>query len=138
VFEYVGFTIDHLQDVIRLCDEEGWLSFVADPQRTLRVLTAPGVTTIVALEGRSLVGFAQMFSDGELQAYLANIAVDRKWRGRGVGRELVSAALHQAGGERVDLLSEDDAQSFYTSFPHLQKPGFRLYPHHVEVDPNNV
>lgn len=118
----------HLEEVLRLCDAEGWPSFPADPARALRVLTAPGVTTVVAKEDGAVVGFAQMFSDGELQAFLATLAVAASARGKGVARALVIEALRLAGGERVDLLSEEDATDFYESFPHRTKPGYRLYP----------
>jgi ribosomal protein S18 acetylase RimI-like enzyme len=119
-----------LPGVLRLCAAEGWPSFPADAARALRILTAPGVTTVVAVDGGAVVGFAELFSDGELQAYLANLAVDPASRGAGTGRRLVVEALRLAGGERVDLLSEDAATGFYRAFPHFEKPGFRLYPFH--------
>ncbi|OBG99273.1 hypothetical protein A5713_10835 [Mycobacterium sp. E2497] len=75
-----------------------------------------------------MVGFAELFSDGEIQAYLATLAVDETRRGKGIGRTLVTEALRLAGGERIDALSEDDALDFYRAFPHLEKPGIRLYP----------
>lgn len=127
------FESDDLPAVLRLCAAEGWPSFPADPARALRVLTAPGVTTVVAVDddndGR-VVGFAELFSDGELQAYLANLVVDAERRGAGVGRRLVTEALRVAGGERVDLLSDLGATGFYDTFPHFERPGFRLYPLH--------
>ncbi|WP_433301383.1 GNAT family N-acetyltransferase [Actinoplanes sp. CA-030573] len=163
-----------LPGILRLCEAEGWPSFPADPARAARILTAPGVTTVVAAEARAaktaqaraaetaqaraaetaqahaakagvgapridasgagaaaaIVGFAELFSDGELQAYLANLAVAATHRRTGLGRRLVTEALRRAGGERVDLLSEDAAAAFYRSFPHFEKPGFRLYPFH--------
>ena len=121
-----------LEGVLRLCVAEGWPSFPADPQRALRVLTAPGVTTVVAVDGREVIGFAELFSDGELQAFLANVAVDASRRGQGLGRSMVTEALSLAGGERVDLLSEDASAEFYRAFPHFEKPGFRLYPFYEE------
>jgi len=128
VVEIRRFRPDDLDGVIRLCLAEGWPSFPGDPARALRVLTAAGVTTMVALDGGTVIGFAELFSDGELQAYLANLAVDAAVRGNGVGRRLVAEALRVAGGVRVDLLSEDNSMGFYRSFPHFAKPGFRLYP----------
>ncbi len=122
------FSADHLDGVLQLCEAEGWPSFPADPARALRVLTAPGVTTVVALDGTAVVGFAEMFSDGELEAFLSNLAVDHAYRSRGIGHELVVEALRLAGGDRIDLLSEDGAAGFYEKFPHFKKPGFRLYP----------
>ena len=96
----------------------------------MRVLTAPGVTTVVAVDRAAVVGFAEVFSDGEIQAFLANVAVDERHRGRGLGRELVVEALRLSGAERLDLLSEDGAVAFYESFPHFRKLGFRVYPFH--------
>ena len=130
MLEIVPFVEGHLAGVLRLCAAEGWPSFPDDPERATRVLTAPGVTTVVAFDNGSVVGFAQLFSDGELQAFLANLAVDERFRGRGTGRALVTEALRLAGGERIDLLSEDNAVGFYETFPNFRKPGFRLYPFH--------
>lgn len=131
-WEVAPFTAAHLAGVVRLCQAEGWPSFPDDPARAARLLTAPGVTSVVAVTVASaeVVGFAQLYSDGELQAFLASMAVDVDWRGRGVGRAMVEAALRRAGGDRIDLLSEDDAVGFYESFPHFRKPGVRLYPFH--------
>lgn len=121
----------HLDGVLSLCECEGWPSFPADPQRALRVLTAPGVTTVVAVDrDGTVIGFAELFSDGEIQAYLATMAVDSSRRGDGIGTRLIREALRRAGGERIDLLSESDAMGFYESFPHVDRPGFRLYPFH--------
>ena len=130
--ELLPFDNAHLDGVVNLCTAEGWPSFAADRERAFRVLTAPGVTTVVAVDRDRVVGFAQMLSDGELQAYLANVAVDHDRRGLGIGHALVTTALRLAGGERVDLLSEESAIPFYANFPHIRKPGFRLYPFYVE------
>jgi uncharacterized protein (TIGR02246 family) len=128
-WDVAPFTAGDLAGVLSLCEAEGWPSLPDDPARALRLLTAPGVTSVVARspEGR-ILGFAQLFSDRELQAFLATLAVDAAWRGRGVGRALVEDALRRGGGDRIDLLSEDAAAAFYESFPHRRKPGYRLYP----------
>jgi ribosomal protein S18 acetylase RimI-like enzyme len=88
------------------------------------------VTTVVAMTGNEVVGFAELLGDGELQGFLATMVVAPGFRGRGVGRELVREATRRSGTERVDLLSEEDATGFYARFPHFSKPGFRLYPFH--------
>lgn len=122
------FLVEHLPGVLRLCEAEGWPSLPEDPQRARRVLTAPGVTTVVSLDRDDVIGFAQLLSDGEIQTFLASLVVARSQRGRGLGRALVEEALRAAGGQRVDLLSENAAVGFYESFPHQRKPGFRLHP----------
>jgi hypothetical protein len=45
------YTREHLPGIVALCEAEGWPSFGADPDRAHAVLTAPGVTTAVALDG---------------------------------------------------------------------------------------
>jgi len=123
--EFRRFVPSDLKGVLRLCEQEGWPSFPEDPARAQRALTAPGVTTVVAVEGNVLAGFAQLQSDGEIQAHLTLIAVDAACRRRGIARELISLALNMAGGLRIDLITES-APEFYTSFPHRRMEGFRL------------
>ena len=124
------FCADHLDGVLALCLAEGWPSLPDDPARALRILTAPGVTTVVAVIEGEVIGFAELFSDGEIQAFLTNLAVSIRFRGRGIGRALVEESLRVAGGERIDLLSEEASVGFYESFPHFRLPGIRLYPFH--------
>lgn len=126
--EIVDFAAEYLPGVLRLTEAEGWPSFAADPARALRVLTAPGVRAVVALDDGAVVGFARALSDGELSAYLAELAVAPDYRGRGLGRRLVEAVLARCGAIRLDLLAEDGSEGFYQRLPHRQKPGFRVYP----------
>lgn len=124
----VRYAAEHRDGVVALCAAEGWPSFPEDPERAHRALTAPGVTTVVAVEDGAVAGFAQLLSDGEIQAYLALLAVDPAYRLRGIARALVTEALRLAGGIRIDLLAEEGATGFYEALPHRRKPGFRIYP----------
>src|SRR5438132_1154881 len=73
--DILRFRAEHLGGVLALCVAEGWPSLPDDPERALRILTAPGVTTVVAMVNSDVVGFASLLSDGELQACLTNLAV---------------------------------------------------------------
>ena len=126
--DYIDFTEEHLPDILRLCEAEGWPSFPADPARAARALTAPGVVSLVAVEDGEVVGFAQMLTDGEIQAYLCLVAVAPEVRGQGVGKKLVEETFARSGAERVDLVTLDESEGFYRSFEHRAMPGFRLYP----------
>jgi ribosomal protein S18 acetylase RimI-like enzyme len=122
-----------LAGVLRLCEQEKWPSYLEDPARANRALTAPGVTTMVAEEGTVIAGFAQLQSDGEIQAHLSLIAVDPAWRRRGIARALIVAAFRHAGGRRVDLVT-DGADRFYENLPNVRMSGFRLYPEYTGPD----
>jgi ribosomal protein S18 acetylase RimI-like enzyme len=125
--EYRDYVDADLPAIIALCVEKGWSSFADDPARAHRALTAPGVTSVVAYDADQFVGFAYMLSDGEIQAYLANIAVVRTHRRRGIGSRLIAEAQQRAGGIRVDLITET-ADAFYESLEHKRSSGYRIYP----------
>ena len=116
-----------LEAVVALCAAEGWPSFPEDPARALRALTAPGVTSVVADDGGRVVGFAQLLSDGEIQAHLSLIAVHPDARRQGLAREMLRVALAEAGGVRIDLIT-DTAPAFYAALPHRRMQGFRIWP----------
>nr|WP_281385954.1 GNAT family N-acetyltransferase [Nocardioides luti] len=101
---------------------------MSDPDVVRRACTASGVVTRVALDpdGR-VVGFAQACGDGEIQSFLAQLAVLASHRRQGIARRLVEDAFAATGTQRMDLVT-DDAEAFYASFPHRTKPGFRIYP----------
>src|SRR5579871_4223818 len=121
------FAAADLDGVVALCAAERWPSFPEDPPRALRALTAPGVTTMVAADDARVVGFAQLLSDGEIQAHLSLLAVAPEARRQGLARRMLVLALTEAGGYRVDLLT-DTAPEFYEAMPHRRLEGFRIFP----------
>ncbi|MEV4261686.1 GNAT family N-acetyltransferase [Kribbella sp. NPDC049584] len=117
----------HLPGILAICEAEDWPSLPADAARAHAVLTAPGVTTVVALDGEQVVGFAYLQSDGHIQAHLSQMAVHRNRRRQGIGRALLEYAAPLTGAQRIDLVT-DTAEAFYKSFQHRTFSGFRIYP----------
>ncbi|TDD49378.1 N-acetyltransferase [Kribbella antibiotica] len=118
----------HLAGIVALCDAEGWPSFGADLERAHATLTAPGVTSVVALDGDLVIGFAYLLSDGHLQSYLSMMATHANYRRKGVGRALIAYAHPLTGAQRVDVIT-DTAEAFYASYEHHKTlSGFRIYP----------
>jgi ribosomal protein S18 acetylase RimI-like enzyme len=134
--QFRRYAASDLPGILRLCALEHWPSLLEDEARAHRVLTAPGVTTIVAVEGERLLGFAQLQSDGEIQAHLSLVAVDPAARRRGIARELIVQSLREAGGLRIDLITQT-ADAFYASLPHFRLNGYRLYPNYSGRDRSN-
>ena len=127
--DYLSFEPgEHLPGVLALCEAQGWRDLCSDPVLVRRSLTAPGLSTVVAVRNERVVGFPQIQGDGVLQAHLSLIAVDGSRRRKGVGRRLVEEAVRRSGARRVDLISTAGAEGFYESFPHKRRSGYRIYP----------
>jgi ribosomal protein S18 acetylase RimI-like enzyme len=124
--------------VLRLCEAEDWPSFPADPDRAHRVLTAPGVTAVVALEGGEVIGFAYLQSDGEIQAHLSLLAVAPSHRRLGVGRTLLDLAMREAGGTRLDLITNTAVEFYEQLAGDGRWRGFRLYPPFIGEAPQRA
>lgn len=131
MIQYKPVEKQHLAGIIDLCKVENWPSYIKDPKFTWRVLTAPGVTTMVAVDSHKIVGFVQMQSDGLIQAHLSLILVDKDYRRQGIATRLVKEAFARSGGKRIDLTTED-TPDFYRSFNHKEWFGFRIHPQYNE------
>jgi predicted N-acetyltransferase YhbS len=126
--EIVAFEAKHVDGIIRITSAEGWPTLASDRERAIRVLTAPGAVTIVAVEAGDVVGFARALTDGEWVGCLTDMAVDARFRRRGAGRQLIQGIFAHTRAQRLDLLAEPGSEAFYESFPHRPWTGYRLYP----------
>nr|MDO8084505.1 GNAT family N-acetyltransferase [Candidatus Sigynarchaeum springense] len=85
-------------------------------------------TFLVAKEGRDVIGTLRLFKEGG-NVVLGRMAVERAWRGKGVGKALVLAALpiaRELGGADLVAHAQVQALGFYT------RAGFS--PHGEEFD----
>jgi predicted N-acetyltransferase YhbS len=115
---------EHLPGVIELFSGEHW-SYADDEQRTWRALIAPGALSLVALSSEgTVIGIAQVLSDGEVQAFLAVLVVAREHRREGVAQCLVEEARVRTRGLRLDAIS--CADPFYEQLGFRRVSGFRL------------
>lgn len=122
------FREEHVEAVMHLCSVEGWPSYSSSAELTLKALNAPGSAAVVAEAGEQVIGFAFGYGDGFVQGYLSLIAVDAAYRRRGIARQLIAELFQRLRVGRLDLLSEEGAQSFYEALPHQRHSGFRIYP----------
>jgi len=110
-----------------MCRTEGW-DFWSDVPTVTRALSAPGVTTLVAVVEGDVVGAVEVISDGAINWILGALIVSPAYRGRGIGTALVAEAFRRTGAQRLDLLTENGGPRFYRSLSGREMSGFRLYP----------
>lgn len=89
---------------------------VAEPDTIAGMLAHAGLI-VTARDGELLVGVTRSLSDFSYCTYLSDLAVDREYQGRGIGRELIRQT-HDAAGRHTTLilLSAPQARTYY---PHI-------------------
>jgi ribosomal protein S18 acetylase RimI-like enzyme len=118
------FTQDHLDGLIALVADEGWTEYTDDVERTRRALTAPGVTTLVAIADGHLAGAIQVQSDGLIQAHVSMLLIAPNSRGIGLGSRLLRHGLERAGGQQLDIRTR--TEGYYERLGASRSLGFRL------------
>jgi ribosomal protein S18 acetylase RimI-like enzyme len=118
------FTRAHLDGLIALVAAEGWTEYSHDPEQTHRALTAPGVTTLVAMTDGQLVGAIQLQSDGVIQAHLSMLLIAAGSRRGGLGAKLLRHGLKHAGGVQLDIRTR--TEGYYERLGASRSLGFRL------------
>lgn len=88
-----------------------------DPDRLRRMLAHADILICARDQRGTLVGISRALTDFAFSCYLADLAVDRAWQRRGVGRELIRRTQLRAGpGASLVLLAGPAAAGYY---PHI-------------------
>jgi GNAT superfamily N-acetyltransferase len=79
--------------------------------------------TITAWHGEQLIGISRSLTDFSYVAYLADLAVDEEFQGRGIGTHLIQETKKRLGKEcMIVLLAAPKANAYYA------KVGFEHHP----------
>ena len=89
---------------------------VSEDRARLAQQVAGARYVVSAWDGTRLVGFARAISDGVRNAYVSSVAVLPGYRGRGIGRELVTRLLQDKEGILFVLHARPEVKEFYARF----------------------
>jgi len=100
-------------DIIRVLVSSGIRRPSDDPDRIERMF-ANASLVITAWHGERLVGLARSITDFSYCCYLSDLAVEREFQRRGIGRELIRRTEAAIGDEvSLMLLAAPVAMSYY-------------------------
>ena len=121
--DYLG--ADEYIDVVR---KSGLNRPVEDRGRVERYLKHSNLF-VTAREDGTLIGFARSLTDFCFCCYLSDLAVDRAYQGKGIGKRLIEETRQAAGGAQTTtlLLSAPTAVTFYRGIKMPQADNCYLY-----------
>ena len=81
--------------------------------------------TFIAIENLEMIGFFRALTDGHVTTYIAELLVVQAWQRRGLGRAFLELCHRLYPETRFDLLSIEEAHSFYQTCGFREFQGFR-------------
>ena len=87
---------------------------VDQPERIATMLENANLVVTARNSDALLVGISRCLTDFAYVCYCSDLAVDRKWQGRGIGRDLVRRSRNAAGeGATFLLLAAPGVEDYY-------------------------
>jgi ribosomal protein S18 acetylase RimI-like enzyme len=84
-----------------------------DPGRIAKMISNANLI-VCARDSQKLVGIARALTDFSYCCYISDLAVDRAYSGKGIGKELLRKVQEAAGEEAmILLLSTSKSESYY-------------------------
>jgi predicted N-acetyltransferase YhbS len=85
-----------------------------DDPKCVRAMLEHANLVCTAWEGATLVGVARSVTDFEYCCYLSDLAVDKRYQRKGIGRELIRITQSRLGPKaKVILLAAPEAEAYY-------------------------
>ena len=99
------------QAIYSLYQSEKWLSFTEEKVTSLFSTNLSHY--LVLEEDQKILGFARYLTDEVMTTFLAEIIIDKAYRGKGLGQQLIEEIHKKYPLTRIELISEAD--EFYRS-----------------------
>ncbi|MFS0562346.1 GNAT family N-acetyltransferase [Terribacillus sp. 179-K 1B1 HS] len=113
-----------LTGIITLLKEEGWTTLVADPVRFDQAMQG-STPALVAMHGGTICGYIRCITNEAITLFVAELLVDDKLRGQGIGGKLLQAAHDFYPLTRMELLATSTSKTYYEQKHFRPFYGFR-------------
>ena len=95
------------------------------PDQKVRAMLKRSHLVVSAWDGKQLVGLASVVSDGNISAYIENLMVAPRYRGRGIGKSMLKRAVSQLRKEKVPFIFTLGPRATGTRRGLFEQTGFR-------------
>jgi ribosomal-protein-alanine N-acetyltransferase len=82
-----------------MASSEPWITLRRDFDASLGIITDPSREVYVATVNGGIAGFVVLLMQGAFVGYIQSICVERAWRGKGIGSQLMAFAEQRIFGD---------------------------------------
>jgi len=118
-------TTDQIRQITSLYRYEGWWSKDADDPEHVSGIIAGSHLFIIAVNEDEIAGMGRAISDRISDAYIQDVTVKKKYRGKGIGTTIINELIKRLRTDGIDwigLIAEKDSHGFYTRLGFHQMP----------------
>lgn len=120
--QYVENDFNRIQE---LNQTEGWNNLVENHEDTKEAWGKSNVSFVIEAEGNGVVGYIRGLTDTRITLYICELLIDKKYRGFGLGSELLQYVHNKYPKTRMEMLASSTSRSFYEGQGHRPFYGFR-------------
>ncbi|MCA1054082.1 GNAT family N-acetyltransferase [Rossellomorea aquimaris] len=111
-FDIREFEEADFEKVHQLNVEEEWNNLVKKKDSTKNAWLHSNLSLLVC-DGETLVAYIRGLTDEHVTTYITELLVNKRYRGLGVGTELLNYVHHLYPKTRIDMLASSTSRSFY-------------------------
>ncbi|MEH7255364.1 GNAT family N-acetyltransferase [Neobacillus niacini] len=108
-----------------LNQEEGWNNLVEKIEDTKEAWENSNVSFVVEVEGGEIGGYIRGLTDRHITLFICELLIDKKYRGLGLGKELLQHVHGLYPKTRMELLASSTSHTFYEDQGYRPFYGFR-------------
>ncbi|MCM3693796.1 GNAT family N-acetyltransferase [Neobacillus niacini] len=120
--QYQETDFNRIQEINR---EEGWSNLVERNEDTKQAWENSTVSFVVEAEGDGVVGYIRGLTDTRTTLYICELLIDKKYRGLGIGKDLLQHVHRLYPKTRIEMLASSTSRSFYEGQGYRPFYGFR-------------
>lgn len=102
----------NVERLVQLFTQAGWLDKTSDIDR-LQLMVENSQIVVTAWDEEKMIGFARCVTDYVFNGQINNVIVDQEYRGRGIGKGLISNILNSSKKVTYILRGDPENIEFY-------------------------
>jgi len=120
--QYQEIDFNRIQELNRV---EGWSNLVEKTEDTKAAWKNSTVSFVVEAGADGVVGYIRGLTDTVITLYICELLIDKKYRGLGIGKELLQYVHRLYPKTRLEMLASSSSHTYYEGQGYRPFYGFR-------------